>query len=252
MKKILRLITLLLVSAFLITSFCGCQPLDEMKTSRAVWSSNDLSSFEMNNEEYVQLPYYEYLAPSIDYENGIFVTEKDVPVLLSAVMGEPLYKDTTGCFYITDYDYDREYDVNYYCRKDKYEETLSRIENYSKNGFTAEALCYSYYTYDDETIKYYVLTDEQRKAVDDVLSTVQGTALPGEMNILYDYSVPVEECSKDMVFSRVKMDIYVKSNEYFISRDIEGKTVIYKVPAEKNGIFADIMAEYISAEQFME
>lgn len=252
MKKILRLITLLLVSAFLITSFCGCQPLDEIKASRAIWSSNDLSKFKLNNQEYIQLPYYEYLQPYIDDESVIFVTEKDVPVLLSAVMGEPLYRDTTGYFYFTSYDYDNEFDLNYYCREDKYEETLRRIENYSKNGFTPEAYCYSYYSYDEELTKYYILTDQQHKAVDDVLSTVQGTALPGEMNILYDYSVLIEECSKDMVFSRVKMDIYVKNNEYFISRDIEGKTVIYTVPPEHNNIFADIMAPYISAEQFME
>ena len=237
MKKVIRIITLVLTISLIAVSSCSCKALDTLKANHGYWNNN--GGIILGENEYKLLPYNEYFIPeTMTYNTEITITDKDVPVLAGAFVGMHGYISDDGLFI------ELRDEVDYYCRADKYDEILNRIngdlqfDNYSYvyNAFSEEG---------EWSTSWYTLTNEQKAVVDNVLNTVTPTVLPNNMNIEYDYCIYLEECSSDMLFRRGLTEIcYTDGKYYLIDYSSDEGTLLTEVPAEYNSVFEKICERY--------
>ena len=80
MEKTKKMICILCLICLLLPLLCGCKELDEMRAKQAFYDEN--GNILWNGAVYKQLPQGEYFQPHTSYENRVYVTEPDVPVLL--------------------------------------------------------------------------------------------------------------------------------------------------------------------------
>lgn len=237
MKKVIRIIALVLTISLVAVSSCSCNALDTLKANHGYWNNN--GGIILGENEYKLLPYNEYFIPEkMNYNTEITITAKDVPVLAGVFVGMYGYISDDGLII------ELRDEVDYYCRADKYDEILNRIngdlqfDNYS----------YSYAALNEEgewSTSWYTLTNEQKAVVDNVLNTVTPTVLPNNMNIEYDYCIYLEECSSDMLFRRELTEIgYTDGKYYLIDYSADEGTLLTEVPAEYNSVFEKICERY--------
>jgi len=118
MKKTVKIIALILIISVFGALLCGCDGLDKMKASQAFFTEDGKIIY--GNTEYLPLPECDELLPVIDNEfEYIYVTAKDVPVLLSQFLCEEYQFCGNGKFLTNVYD-----ETNYYCRTDEYEAVI--------------------------------------------------------------------------------------------------------------------------------
>ena len=122
MKTVKKLICLLL--CFIICfSLCSCNFLDEMRKEQAFWGENDTIIYDGN--VYKKLSQNQYFKPETDTEIYLHVTEKDVPVMLSEMLGDSGHISKNSLFIKVDnnsYDeYNGYYYNEYYAREDVFE-----------------------------------------------------------------------------------------------------------------------------------
>ncbi len=231
MKKILKISTLALVIVIMCMSFCGCAELDDMKESHAVWTEKgNKDSITYNGKTYKLLENNELHDPQYNqnWDNTIYVTEPDVPVLLSTDFGIDLQLSADGSI-ISGYIFDdyktevqnpyglpfySEYGLSYvdgngkmvyYCEESKFDEISKKIEagiNYTGYG-------YEYWTYngEDEPYHYTYLSDEDAKMIDKIIETVK----PDQHNeIPYEYmSICIlDKVSDDKSFGMTSYEVY--------------------------------------------
>ncbi|MBR4073167.1 MAG: hypothetical protein IKK24_04410, partial [Clostridia bacterium] len=188
MKKTVKILSLILAVVFCFT-LCGCDNLDSMRKEQAVYT--EMGSIIYNGNEYYLLPECDNLQIVSDNYEYAYVTAKDVPVLLSTFLGEEYVVSDDGVFLYSESIQGR------YCRKDKYESVLHRIEN----GYTPEGYLYSYYDYINDKTKYYRLSDEDEKALKTLVTSVTPEKLPEMADIDYEYYIDIMTCSDDMLFA---------------------------------------------------
>lgn len=115
MKRTLyRCLAVLLLLA-MACSLCGCQELDEMRESHAILQEDGSILWD----EKIFLPLPEENIPAYldyDYMQYIYVTEPEVPVLLSTVMVEDILILSAGGNYLNSIN-----DDALYCEKSYYE-----------------------------------------------------------------------------------------------------------------------------------
>ena len=248
MRGYIKHIILILSSLILMFTLSGCDIVGDARSTHAYTQvKNGEASIIYGDIEYKLLPSNENLSPlATDYDNIIYVTEPDVPVLLSYFIGQPYAQSDDGIFLLGAYDTS---DV-YYCRADKYDDILKKL-----NGdFVATNLCYSYYSYNEDYDSYTetrtLLDSAESSAIESVLSTVEGTVIPEIANLDYDYLVEVYACSDDTLFMSHYIDILLKGSDYYLILYNEASTVSYKVPAAESDIISEIVNTVISADEF--
>lgn len=239
MKKFRKILTLCCLACFLLLLLSGCQKLDEMRASQAFFDGD--GNILWNDSVYKLLPQGEYFAPDIDYSKTVYVTEKDVPVLLQDLFAEDR-------LYATEDDLILESDsYGYYCREDRYGE----IEQKLREPFRTEIVCYTYGVYDyreDEYVdRVYQLTQEQWDALQEVTKTVAPVVRGDGWDLSYDYRVSLYECSEDRLFQRYSMDLSVSGDTYYLWVDTQQTTEIYQVPESQSEMMAEILWSYIFA-----
>ena len=120
----------------------------------------------------------------------------------------------------------------------------------------ASLVDYNYYNYynDEEVYGSYVLTDEEKRAVEAVVASVEPEEFDsGEFD--YSYYCTVYECSEDLIFNQQAFDIAYTDYGYAIVITKGGVTNAYVVPIELSAIFDNIMAAYFEdgyVEEFYE
>lgn len=209
MKRIGQRVLSMLLVCCLCVGLTGCGALDEARAHHAKWS--ETGSVLHGGTEYLLLEEAEYLYPSIDYlSDPLYVTEPDVPVLLSFFLQELFYGSANGIF-LENFETGQ-----LYCRADHYAEVTQKL----KNGFVTVGYCYNYYTYDEETYDYvehtYRLTDEEVAAVDAVLATETATAIPAIADVAYDYGIELMNCDESMLFRYYMLDVYSIDGVYYL------------------------------------
>ncbi len=248
LKKSLRITALILSALLLCSVFTGCDMLDEMRRAHAVKSEND--NIILNGNEYKYVPFGSPtalfnldLVPTSD----IYVTEPDVPVLLSEGFYEFYgYVSEDGKFL---YVYDEDYNSIYYCRTDVYDTLIERLDE----PFVPEVLAYaySYYDYENDVDIYdsYILTEEEQNAVEDVLRSVEPVQQENYSVYQAESYCDLYECSEDLIFNRMVLSIEYKNGRYAVAREIgNGITEVHRVPDELVNIFAGIMASQFAAD----
>lgn len=262
MKKVFKISALALAVVVMCLSFCGCAELDDMRESHAVWTQKgNTDSITYNGEVYKLLDNIEGHNPMYtnDWDNTLYVTEPDVPVLLSTDFGVDLQLSTDGKF-ITGYLHDEyktdvhnEYGVPYlnefgtfsdsdtvrevcYCKEDIYEEMRKKIDagiNYTGYG-------YEYWNYDSvgDPYHYHYLSDEDVKLINEVVEKVKPDT---DNEIPYEYmSICIlDEVSDDKSFGKSSYEVYYYGDgNYCLGLWIDnGKCKAYEVPEKYSDEF---------------
>ena len=124
----------------------------------------------------------------------------------------------------------------YYCSAAEYNAICTRLET----PFQPEILCYWYgessEDYFDYEYKSYTLTNEQAAVISQVLETVAPSTLGTEFFLDYDWSVPLESCSADMLLRRNDMEIAVRADTYYLVVYDGAEKLVYTVPSSLNNI----------------
>lgn len=254
MKRLLRLCACLLTLAVLCGSLSGCLMLDNARANHAQLTAN--GRIRLNGAEYMPIPDSEYFLNMHISDRLVFVTEEDVPVLLSPLWGSTVDISQDGMIlrsHLTIED-------SLYCRADKYDAVKQRLEK----GFTPSGYCYEYYDYSGsfdsfvsfEDIKpnYYTLTPEQVEVVNTVYRTVTPDVFSYEEEppydyYAYDYYASLWAHSEDHLLHQDSfLEIHVVGNDCFLLSYTDEEMLIYNAPAEYADEFAAILAPVIQAE----
>ena len=232
MKEWKRWLVLALATV-LCLSLCGCQELEDMRTAHAVWQED--GSILWNGAVYRELELSDS-NQELDFTYDcitIYVTEPDVPVLLSEMIGDGMDICADGTL-IKFYDYRNDYRYTLYCREDVYDEVVKKLEN----GVNLTTYLYYYWDYEKQTSVPYYLTEEQSKTIHQVLTTV--IPVPSD-------EFPVEDelylyiCDDSHRFEQdTDKWLCIAESRYYISSYDE----IYAVPLEYNAIFDAIWKAY--------
>ncbi len=171
MKKYIKLISVLVLTVLICMSFCSCKQLDELRLSRAVYGNTEETLY-FRGSEYKLLPECEYL--NVGNNNYGNITDRDVPVLLSDVVGTNMYFDDNELF-ITSHRVWATSSNNeaVWCRADIYDSTVEKIES-----FELDSYCYWDHYYNeskDEYVFEYKLLS--RAAVEVIQNTLVGEGI---------------------------------------------------------------------------
>lgn len=234
MKKLTRCLTAVLLTGILCLTMSSCTYLDEMRNRHAYYTENGTIIYQ--GAEYILLPECESLSPIRTKEETAYITERDVPVLLSEGLGDRYNVSDDGVFLVSEtYIGD-----SVYCRKDRYEEVRARIEK----GADLTGYCYETYALEDADTYvrvYYSFTDEEVSAVNKVFDTVEGRVIASYETISYSMKVYVNACSSDLLFKEYAFDIYENDGKYLLVRNGSVESVIYEVPDDLSGVFDKIV-----------
>ena len=243
MKKWKRWLVLALATV-LCLSLCGCDDLDTMRAKHAVWQED--GSILWNGAVYRKLENVEEmdkLDASYDYLT-IWITEADVPVLLSDWVGESFDVCADGTM-LKNYDYRlAEPEYVWYCREDVYDDVVKKLEG----GIRLNTYFYYYYDWQREESAKYYLTAEQTDTIHRVLTTVT--------------PVPIDEFD-DLIVDDLYLYICDESHRFEQDTDkwlgvtesrycIESYDTIYVVPLEYSAIFAEIWKAYGEGKYVLE
>lgn len=245
MKKVTRILALLLALMLVCLSATGCNAIDDLRARHGYYTES--GSIMLDKTEYRLLPDNEYFSPINADVDSIYVTDKDVPVLLSAMLGVGFDRYNDGLILSTTM-YDKELN---YCRSDKYEEIAAQMTG----EFNPTGHCYTYLVFDTETEMYeeynYLLTKEQDNAVNKVLDTVEPVKRAENATYTCDYSISLYACTDNMLLQDWVYDIEKSQNTYYIVmiNPIADADVEYTVPFEYNATFDAILKNKIDAEK---
>ena len=161
MKNFLKRIGVLLLVGAMVFALCGCDALDDMREHQIF--PNEDGSFMIEGVRYVQLEVNDYFAPGNTPVGAYYLTETDVPVLLSSqfcIGALELTEDGRFCR-----DWKRGL---WFCKEDIYEDMQAR----NREPFVPDTLFYEYLTWDEngewhDTV--YKLSDAEVTAIAEVL-----------------------------------------------------------------------------------
>lgn len=245
MKKIKRILATLLLCA-LALSLAGCAELDEMKAHHAVWG-------EERGTVLYNGAVYRALTPSDllqiwDAKDVIYVTDKDVPVLLSRWYGSTMSVDKSGilleCHGYSAWGGSELY-TSFYCREDKYPE----IDRQLRQGPDLSRVIYSYWD-EEGNEKLYSLTADQIAAVEALLAGVPTESGIERYTLDEDFSFNLERASEDALFRTHLCEVSVDNREISLIKDVEndGLVEVYIVSAEQQPVFQKIIEAFAKME----
>ncbi len=239
MKKCKRWIAMALVSV-LCLSLCGCQKLDDMRAVHAVWQED--GTILWNGDVYRQL---EDVPESLQFYNDqtVMVTEPDVPVLLSDLLGDGFTVDENG---VLMHNWHWDGGETWFCREDKYEEMAA----YFRLEVELDTYFYAYWPEKNGQAKetYYYLSDEEKDAIDTLLNTLDFD----EVGDFFDYpfertefGVALGRCDGKHLFAEhYVVEIVSKQEGYYLFSG----GMLASVPTPYNALFEQIVAEYYEWE----
>lgn len=234
-----RCIALLLVM-LLALGLCGCDALDDMRKAQMQLDENGDVVFE--GIRYQRLPESEFLSPEYNGLHYIYITEPDVPVLLSHILWEAMMAISDDGNFLVDME-----NGVCYCREELYESVFDQI----MNGFEVAAMQYDYGFYDEEEGMYqqaaYTLTQAQRAAVYEVLETIEPVAVGQDWYINGQWYLYLYECSQDGFFKKEAMELVASEDSYTLILESGDQTLAYLVPSAYKAVFEQILSPYVDA-----
>lgn len=239
MKKCKRWIVMALASV-LCLSLCGCQKLDDMRAVHAVWQED--GSILWNGDVYRQL---EDVPESLQFyvDQTVMVTESDVPVLLSDLLGDSFTVDDSG---VLMHNWHWNGGETWFCREDKYEE----MAEYFRLEVELDTYFYAYWPEKNGDVKqqHYYLSEEEKAVIDTLLNEADFTD-PG--NILYgpfeetEFMVVLGRCDGKHLFAEhYVVEIVSKQEGYYLFSG----GLLAPVPTSYNALFEQIVANYYEWE----
>ncbi|MBO5089342.1 MAG: hypothetical protein J6C27_00310 [Clostridia bacterium] len=248
MKHVKKLLCLAL-TVLLCFSLIGCNAIDKMRDAQIHF--NDDGNLEYDGNEYKQLPPCSAFSPNITYSTNLYITDKDLPVLLSEQFGGRAYL-TKDKLYINSHSYSSSDGTTaFFARTDIYDSIAERIN--SGNYFEGFCFYYSYWDDSDEIGSYMqkekIISEEAEKAVKEVITTTA----PDEsidIDLLSQYAVTdLYACSNDLLFSEYSATIY-KTDKFIYITAFTGlnKELIFKVGEMHYDAIMEIIDSYNSLQ----
>lgn len=245
--KLIKKILCLTISVLLCLSLIGCNFIDEMRDAQIHF--NDAGNLVYNGYQYIQLPICEAFSPDITYINTLYITEEDVPVLLSQQFGGRAYI-TNDNLYIYSLTYSSsDGKTSYFAREDIYDKIAKRIND--GNYFDGYYFYYTYYDESDEVPShkqvYKIVSEESEEA----LNTIINTATPDaeiDIDLFTAYTVTdLYACSNDLLFAEYSITIYkTEKNIYIASYSEYEQPVVFRVDEEFYAAINEIIESYKS------
>lgn len=220
MKKKLRILAFCLAVIAFAAFFAGCGFLDDLKASQAVFSE-DRKTITYQGQLYKQLPVNSNIFVTGSYYshiNDVFLTEHDIPVLLSSFFSENCsYNKERDLFSLYE-GYSEFYDVEYsayvtYCNEKDYDRYLEAI-----NNGVLDHIGVSYSVVDEDYNYSYPLVPLSRELSDEIKAHIEK---PSKMNnelylkIVEDYNAEslqdyLYKCDKEGLLAETlyNWDIY--------------------------------------------
>lgn len=245
MKKCKRWLAIVFVSLMCL-SLCGCQELDDMRASHAVWQED--GTILWNGNVYRLL---ENAPDELQAYGGstVYVTEADVPVLLSAEFGEYFTSSKDGML-LRGYSYNA-FDVIahiIYCREDRYEEITEYLQQTTEMK-EMNHYFYYYWSYETDEQEVYYFSLDQVKVMDDLMANlIFEPALDDFYHYtdLEEFSVSVGKCDEKHLFHEdYVLEIIFRGGKYYLNRADGG--YVAQVPAEYDRAMEDIVKAYYEA-----
>lgn len=240
MKRMKRIATLL-VTLLMCLSLCGCQALEDMRAAHAVWQED--GSLKWNGNVYRLL---ENVPDELQFYSGdtVWVTDADVPVLLSEVYGVAFDVDIEGVLMCA-WDWE-ETSKTYYCREDQYDDLVA----YLQQSVEMDMYFYSYWDYTVDGYADYYLTSEQQSIIDDLLATSSFTVVMDKDFYYYDlageYCLTLNKCDEKHLFSEYYvLEIVWKDGRFYL---VTPDNCIGEVPTEYYDVMNEIAKAYYEAE----
>lgn len=249
-KQIKSIIIAVLILSFAF-SLCGCDGLDELKASQAFKTAD--GNITWNNALYIKTIAAEDVPNfSENSDSDIYVTEPDVPVLLSA-----FYAFVEDSYYSVGYNKKLIFDYeNIYCREDFIDEFNKTIkENKLDNYFSYN---FDYYESDDASMV--LFKEEENEKIKNIFSSKKIKNKKLFQNLVYEGDNISEfgKCSKDKILCetenviiRYESNLYIAPIDFYYVDDFDDidhtqvkNLFCYKVPEEYRYIFQDLVNKY--------
>ncbi len=256
MKNKKKFLVLVLALTMMCLCLTGCDELDTMREQHAFFVEEDnADAITYNGETYLRIDKTGNLPDPLYNSNdfsSVYVTNPDVPVLLSTAFGEWLDISADGNFlygYLytpTKTEYDNVYQSAIEClyvKDELYDTVTAKIEE----GIEYPLYGYSYYVYEDEddfegTLHYYYLNSDEIDAINKVVEEVK--PVDGDEKIYdYYYVLAFDKVSDDKLFGMYSYELYYSDYDgYYLNYYSEslGTNSTYKVPESLTEIFDDI------------
>lgn len=189
----------------------------------------------MNGQVYKELPpVNRRLNLTGDFDDVVYLTDSDVPVLLSRVLCNDFDYSLGEGAVIVDDDGDR---IVYYCRGDLYDSYLAAIEA----DAPMTKMFYNYPVRGTGEMKAYFLTDEEMTAVWTAL--VEGEEKDWS-EVSSHSGISLYSCTEDELFMEDAIELEYSDDTYYIVDSFGGESVYTEVPAEYKALFDSIVAKY--------
>lgn len=202
MKRTVKIIALCLVIVTLSVCFGACDAIEEAKNKQAFYLNSSETKISFRGNTYKILSGSDKVFNPYAYNEGIYITNQDVPVLLSEFEGDYAYYIKESDIIIDDTATSDSFNQFVYCNEevyDEYEEAIEKVKydritfSYYKEEKTEEQPLMAQILGDEfanfET-KYYIETrnEEDSKKFLDLLEDIKNEKLqPIDDSIFYGY-----------------------------------------------------------------
>ena len=215
MKKFIRTAVLIFALTVLCFSLSACHALDETKKAQAF--KNDDGTVLYDGKIYKALPDSPELsalsyALASDRGNMVFLTDRDVPVLLSAFFGEDAFTDKDKKIIFTGYLTDGSSNSLKFCREDLYDTLIEEIKNpvYTKYVMKLDTSWLGYLYGEIDIPDSIPLTDAEVAAIEEVIALNDTVQVSSDR---YSYlGAEIHRYTEDELFSEAYCTL-IKSND---------------------------------------
>lgn len=238
MKKTIKFTALILCVVAVATLFCGCNSLDTRKKNQAFWNNKSRTEIILDGKIYKKLNANDYFSPETNSETGMFVTEKDVPVLLAGgfAFGDKYFVDENKELLC----------VNnvWYAESDVYEKYEKLMKNCTLDCLATMIAVKgedgNYYT-----DKLTILTDEESDTIREAVSAAVDAAMPEDDYIQDNMDIFLTD--KNLMFSKQEYCLYYyeKSNTLQVLKEDK----YFNITPEYCDKVRSIMKKYASSKE---
>ncbi len=226
MKKEIRVFSVVL-SLLLCFGLCGCTALDEMRAAQCF--RDEGGNILYQDHLYKPLPNdlsVDDFVPEFSYDEYLMVTERDVPVLLSGIMGEVFSVSKDRLFLEGD-------PQEYYCRTDVYDTVYQQL----KHPFSTEGYAVDDVDFEKKNLLSTALNKEIKKAL-----SQKPLRLTNKKYEEFCYLVTIYECGSAPYLLREFAEFYAyeespsKYRYYIVVTNEYGVNIGYSVSEESKGL----------------
>ncbi|MBR2696441.1 MAG: hypothetical protein IKE48_02930, partial [Parasporobacterium sp.] len=273
MKKQIKAILLAGILAVSVLSLCSCKQLDEAKNNHGIYLDSGKITVGFRGETYTRIEtglenkhYYdsdEAVAGFIQRDtNGVYLTEKNIPVLLKDVYGDRVdyfAGDEVSPVILSVYGYDEDKGSyqTYYCRDDKAEEIKDVLKNKKLDQFF-----FSYGGWDEYLDNFETITVVLDPQMTDAIHESLDRRFDPETDYKDFWDIPntdrnylvVEACDKDQILTDGKPYMIVRTlgtkPSYYVavsdSKEEQGVPLINvewrKIPKQETEAFEQLFS----------